>query len=53
MLRVGRGKLTMAEFRAAVESKDCTQADFAVPGHGLSLMRVMYADGVLGENIGR
>ncbi len=53
MLRVGRGKLTMAEFRAAVESRDCTQADFAVPGHGLSLMRVMYADGALGENIGR
>ncbi|MGN7723817.1 tRNA pseudouridine(38-40) synthase TruA [Chitinophaga sp. 22620] len=53
MLRVGRGKLTMAEFRAAIESKDCTQADFAVPGHGLCLMRVIYAEGVLGENIGR
>ncbi|MBO9152173.1 tRNA pseudouridine(38-40) synthase TruA [Chitinophaga sp. GCM10012297] len=53
MLRVGRGKLTMEEFRAAVESKDCTRADFAVPGHGLCLMRVMYAEGVLGENIGR
>ncbi|MBV8254119.1 MAG: tRNA pseudouridine(38-40) synthase TruA [Chitinophaga sp.] len=47
MLRVGRGKLTMDEFRAAIESKDCTNADFAVPGHGLFLMKVRYPEGLL------
>lgn len=49
MLRVGRGRLTLPEFRAVIESKDCTQADFAVPGHGLCLMQVKYPDGTLGE----
>ncbi|NIG51850.1 tRNA pseudouridine(38-40) synthase TruA [Chitinophaga sp. Cy-1792] len=47
MLRVGRGKLSMAQFRAAIESKDCTNADFAVPGHGLFLMKVHYPEGLL------
>lgn len=45
MLRVGRGKLTLEGFRAAIESKDCTNADFAVPPEGLCLMKVMYPDG--------
>lgn len=46
MLRVGRGKLTLEEFRKVIESKDCTQADFAVPPQGLCLMRVMYPEGI-------
>lgn len=45
MLRVGRGKLTLTEFRAVIESKDCTQADFAVPPQGLCLMQVKYPEG--------
>lgn len=45
MLRVGRGKLTLAEFRAVIESKDCRQADFAVPPQGLCLMQVKYPEG--------
>jgi len=45
MLRVGRGKLTLPEFRAVIESKDCTQADFAVPPQGLCLMEVKYPAG--------
>lgn len=45
MLRVGRRKLTIEGFRAAIESKDCTQADFAVPPEGLCLMQVMYPEG--------
>lgn len=48
MLRVGRGKLTLEEFRAVIESKDCTMADFAVPPQGLCLMRVMYPEGTYG-----
>ncbi|MFY0253577.1 tRNA pseudouridine(38-40) synthase TruA [Chitinophaga sp. 30R24] len=47
MLRVGRGKLSMVQFRKAIESKDCTNADFAVPPQGLFLMNVHYPDGLL------
>jgi tRNA pseudouridine38-40 synthase len=42
MLQVGRGKISIDEFRQIIESKDCTQADFAVPGHGLFLTKVEY-----------
>ncbi|TWF44087.1 tRNA pseudouridine38-40 synthase [Chitinophaga polysaccharea] len=47
MLRVGRGKLSMDQFREAIESKDCTKADFAVPPQGLFLMNVQYPEGLL------
>ncbi|GEP90825.1 tRNA pseudouridine38-40 synthase [Chitinophaga terrae (ex Kim and Jung 2007)] len=47
MLRVGRGKLSLSEFRAVIESKDCTRADFAVPPQGLFLMQVNYPDRLL------
>ncbi|NLU96450.1 tRNA pseudouridine(38-40) synthase TruA [Chitinophaga sp. Ak27] len=47
MLRVGRGKLSMDQFREAIESKDCTKADFAVPPQGLFLMNVKYPEGLL------
>ncbi|RYZ41472.1 MAG: tRNA pseudouridine(38-40) synthase TruA, partial [Sphingobacteriales bacterium] len=42
MLKLGRGKLDLAEFRRAIEAKDCTRASFAVPPHGLFLMGVEY-----------
>jgi tRNA pseudouridine38-40 synthase len=42
MLQVGRGKLTIEGFRKVIEAKDCRQADFAVPGHGLFLEAVEY-----------
>jgi len=42
MLKVGRGKITLGEFRAIIEAKDCTKASFSVPPHGLFLMRVEY-----------
>jgi tRNA pseudouridine38-40 synthase len=45
MLKVGRGRLTVAEFCQVVEARDCTLADFAVPAHGLFLERVSYPDG--------
>lgn len=47
MLRVGRGKLTIQEFREAIESRDCTRADFAVPPQGLFLVKVTYPEGLL------
>lgn len=42
MLKAGRGKISLAEFRAVIEAKDCTRASFAVPAHGLFLERVNY-----------
>ena len=47
MLRVGRGKLSLQEFRDAIESRDCTRADFAVPPQGLFLVKVSYPEGLL------
>jgi tRNA pseudouridine38-40 synthase len=42
MLKVGRGKISLEEFKAIIESKDCTKASFAVPAHGLFLIQVGY-----------
>jgi tRNA pseudouridine38-40 synthase len=42
MMQVGRGKITLQQFREIVEAKDCTRADFSVPGHGLFLRKVEY-----------
>ena len=40
MLKVGRGTIDIKEFARIIEAKDCTQASFAVPPHGLFLMSV-------------
>lgn len=42
MLKVGRGKISLDEFRQVIEAKDCTKASFAVPAHGLFLVSVLY-----------
>jgi tRNA pseudouridine38-40 synthase len=42
MLQVGRGKITLQQFRQIIEARDCTKADFSVPGHGLFLQKVVY-----------
>lgn len=42
MLQVGRGKLSLPDFRHIIEGKDNRLADFSVPGHGLFLVRVNY-----------
>jgi tRNA pseudouridine38-40 synthase len=42
MLKVGRGKISLDEFKSIIEAKDCTKASFAVPAHGLFLVRVNY-----------
>jgi tRNA pseudouridine38-40 synthase len=47
MLRVGRGKLSIAGFREAIEQRNCVYADFAVPPQGLMLMQVSYPAGIL------
>jgi tRNA pseudouridine38-40 synthase len=44
MLQVGRGKLTVEKFKEIIEARDCTRADFSVPGHGLFLQKVEYPE---------
>ncbi len=44
MLQVGRGKISIPEFRNIIETKDNTLVDFAVPGHGLFLTNVQYPE---------
>jgi tRNA pseudouridine38-40 synthase len=42
MLRVGTGKINIETFRTIIESKDVQKADFSMPAHGLTLMKVSY-----------
>jgi len=42
MLRVGTGRISNDEFRSIIESKNCSNADFSVPPHGLFLIEVDY-----------
>jgi len=47
MLQAGRNKTSVDDFKAIIESRDCTKADFSVPAHGLFLTNVNYPDGIL------
>jgi tRNA pseudouridine38-40 synthase len=42
MLKVGTGKISILDFCAIVESRDCSRADFSVPPQGLFLVNVRY-----------
>ena len=42
MLKIGRGKMSLEEFREVIEMRDCTRASFAVPARGLFLVSVNY-----------
>ena len=44
MLQLGRGKMSLEQFREIIEKRDCTRASFAVPPHGLFLLRVNYPE---------
>ncbi len=44
MLRVGTQKISVEDFENIIKSRDCTNADFSVPSHGLFLMKVCYRD---------
>jgi tRNA pseudouridine38-40 synthase len=44
MLNVGRGKANIKDFISIIESKDCTNASFAIPAHGLFLVNVYYGE---------
>src|SRR5690606_19541026 len=51
-LQVARGKMSIAELRNIIVAKDCTLADFSVPGFGLYLEQIAYPDGSLTEITG-
>ena len=48
-LLVARNKISTETFHKIILSKDCTQADFSVPGHGLYLEQINYPEGSLEE----
>ena len=50
MLKVGRGKIALEEFRRIIESRDCTKASFATPPQGLFLMAVNYKESYFPDN---
>lgn len=41
-LKLARGKINFDEFKAVFDAKDCSKADFSVPGKGLKLVEVAY-----------
>ena len=42
MLLMGKQKINFNEFKAIIESKDCTKADFSMPPDGLFLQKVTF-----------
>ncbi len=42
MLKVGRGQISIEQFKNIIESKDCASAFFDTPAHGLFLVKVDY-----------
>jgi tRNA pseudouridine38-40 synthase len=44
MLKIGREKMTIEEFKKVIEEKDCTKASFAVPPHGLFLVAITFPE---------
>ncbi|MFM2393227.1 MAG: hypothetical protein RLZZ546_1209, partial [Bacteroidota bacterium] len=48
-LLVARNKISLEEFNNIILSKDCTKADFSVPGHGLYLEQINYPANSLEE----
>jgi tRNA pseudouridine38-40 synthase len=49
MLKIGRNKLSLEEFRSVIEARDCRKASFAVPPRGLFLLEVNFPDGYFGK----
>lgn len=49
LLDVGRGKMTVEQFRGVIESKDRCAAGDSVPGNALSLVQVVYPEDLFCE----
>ena len=48
MLRIGREQMSINQFRAIIEAKDCTKSSFAVPARGLFLVSVAFPPNLAG-----
>lgn len=46
-LKLARTGFSESAFRHIIESKNCSKADFSVPGHGLYLEKITYPDALL------
>lgn len=46
LFEVGRGKMTVEEFRKVIELKDRCKAGTSVPAHGLYLVDILYPDSI-------
>lgn len=51
MLKVGTGKRSISDFKAIIEQKDCSLADFSIPAHGLFLEVVEFNGSINGLRI--
>lgn len=47
MLQAGRGIISISDFEDVIRKKDCVQANFATPSHGLFLSSVEYPTSLL------
>jgi len=52
MLQVGKGRINIDGFKAIIQAKDNTLADFTPPGKGLYLCEVIYPAGYFDNNAG-
>jgi tRNA pseudouridine38-40 synthase len=43
-LKAARGHYNIEQFKAIIDAKDCTRADFSVAGHGLYLEQITYPE---------
>jgi tRNA pseudouridine38-40 synthase len=50
MAKVGRGKISVDQFKEILAGKDCTLADFSAPAHGLQLNDVFYHEHIFLRN---
>lgn len=46
LLEVGRGRMSIAEFRAVIEAKNRCKAGTSVPAHGLYLVDIQYPESI-------
>lgn len=51
LLEVGRGRLTVDDFRGVIEAKDRCRAGVSVPGHALFLEEITYPENIFEEEM--
>jgi len=50
LLEVGRGRMSIEQFRQIIEAKDRCKAGMSVPAHGLFLVDIQYPDDIFENN---